>query len=85
MEKIARPAVTRPSLDLQAHLDRLAAEGLLLRIDRPIDKDTELHPLVRVAFIGAGPSSDQDARHRGQGKYNPYVFCQTRQPSKFIA
>lgn len=61
MEKIARPAVTRPSLDLQAHLDRLAAEGLLLRIDRPIDKDTELQPLVRVAFIGGIPEEERCA------------------------
>jgi UbiD family decarboxylase len=61
MEQIARPAVTRPSLDLQAHLDRLAAEGLLLRIDRPINKDTELHPLVRCAFIGGVPEEERRA------------------------
>ena len=30
----------------------LEAAGLLVRIDRPIDKDTELHPLVRWQFQG---------------------------------
>ncbi len=41
-----------PPLDLQEHLRRLEAEGLLLRIDRAIDKDSELHPLVRWQFQG---------------------------------
>jgi UbiD family decarboxylase len=41
-----------PPLDLQEHLHRLEAEGLLLRIDRAIDKDSELHPLVRWQFQG---------------------------------
>jgi UbiD family decarboxylase len=41
-----------PPLDFQDHLQRLEAEGLLLRIDRAIDKDTELHPLVRWQFQG---------------------------------
>jgi 4-hydroxy-3-polyprenylbenzoate decarboxylase len=41
-----------PPLDLQEHLRRLEAEGLLIRIDRAIDKDSELHPLVRWQFQG---------------------------------
>jgi 4-hydroxy-3-polyprenylbenzoate decarboxylase len=41
-----------PPLDLQEHLQRLEAEGLLLRIERAIDKDSELHPLVRWQFQG---------------------------------
>ena len=41
-----------PPLDLHEHLRRLEAEGLLLRIDRAIDKDSELHPLVRWQFQG---------------------------------
>src|SRR5262245_13019414 len=50
----ARPLAARcgPRLDLQEHLADLEAMGLLVRIDRPIDKDTELHPLVRWQFIG---------------------------------
>ena len=41
-----------PPLNLQEHLHKLEAEGLLLRIDRAIDKDSELHPLVRWQFQG---------------------------------
>jgi 4-hydroxy-3-polyprenylbenzoate decarboxylase len=41
-----------PPLDFQSHLAALEARGLLLRIDRPINKDTELHPLVRWQFQG---------------------------------
>src|SRR5438105_11014894 len=41
-----------PRLDLQEHLADLEAKGLLTRIDHPINKDTELHPLVRLQFIG---------------------------------
>src|SRR5579859_2565365 len=41
-----------PPLDFQQHLAALAAQGLVTRIDRPINKDTELHPLVRWQFQG---------------------------------
>jgi 4-hydroxy-3-polyprenylbenzoate decarboxylase len=41
-----------PPLDFQAHLARLDAAGLLVRVDRAINKDTELHPLVRWQFQG---------------------------------
>src|SRR5271168_3109272 len=47
-----------PPLDFQEHLARLEAAGLLLRIDRAINKDTELHPLVRWQFQG-GLHEDQ--------------------------
>src|SRR4051794_26684933 len=47
-----------PPLDFQAHLAALEARGLLLRIDRAINKDTELHPLVRWQFQG-GLREDQ--------------------------
>ena len=45
----------RPRLDLQAHIADLEARGLLVRIDHPVNKDTELHPLVRLQFIGGIP------------------------------
>ncbi len=51
----------RPRLDFQAHLADLEARGLLVRIDRPINKDTELHPLVRWQFIGGVPESERRA------------------------
>lgn len=38
--------------DLQEHLARLTARGLVTRIERPIDKDSELHPLARWQFQG---------------------------------
>jgi UbiD family decarboxylase len=38
--------------DLHEHLDELRRLGLLLTIERPIDKDSELHPLVRWQFVG---------------------------------
>ena len=42
----------RPPLDFQEHLARLEAAGLLTRVERAINKDTELHPLVRWQFQG---------------------------------
>jgi 4-hydroxy-3-polyprenylbenzoate decarboxylase len=47
--------------DLQDHLASLEKHGLLRRIDRPIDKDTELHPLVRWQFIGGLEESQRTA------------------------
>jgi 4-hydroxy-3-polyprenylbenzoate decarboxylase len=47
-----------PPLDFQEHLRALEACGLLTRIERAIDKDKELHPLVRWQFQG-GLSEDR--------------------------
>lgn len=47
--------------DLQEHLGKLAEAGLLLEIDRPIDKDSEMHPLVRWQFRGGIPESQRKA------------------------
>jgi UbiD family decarboxylase len=52
---------SRPSLDFQTHLTQLEAHGLLVRVDRPINKDTELHPLVRCQFLGGIPEDDRRA------------------------
>ena len=38
--------------DLREYLDILDRQGLLLRVAAPVDKDTELHPLVRWQFLG---------------------------------
>ncbi|MBB3237243.1 UbiD family decarboxylase [Phyllobacterium endophyticum] len=48
-------------LDLQEHLGRLDERGLLTRIQVPIDKDSELHPLARWQFQGGLP----EAQRRG--------------------
>src|SRR6188768_4253171 len=53
----ARPPAG-PPLDFQAHLAALEAQDLLVRVDRPINKDTELHPLARWQFQG-GLGEDQ--------------------------
>jgi UbiD family decarboxylase len=61
--KRARP-VARPSRgyrDLHEHLDALREQGLLLTIDRVIDKDAELHPLVRWQFVGGFDEADRKA------------------------
>ena len=47
-----KTATHAPPKDFQEHLALLEAQGLLVRIDRPIDKNTELHPLVRWQFQG---------------------------------
>jgi UbiD family decarboxylase len=52
---------SRPRLDLQQHLADLEAAGLLVHIDRPINKDTELSPLVRWQFIGGVPEGQRRA------------------------
>ena len=36
--------------DFHDHLRALDEAGLLVTIDRPINKDTEMHPLVRWQF-----------------------------------
>ena len=41
-----------PYFDLHQHLKNLEAHGLLRRITRLINKDTELHPLVRWQYVG---------------------------------
>ena len=38
--------------DLHDHLAALDKAGLLIKVDRKINKDTEMHPLVRWQFRG---------------------------------
>ncbi len=47
--------------DLREHIDALDRAGLLIRVDRPINKDTEMHPLVRWQFRGGIAESDRKA------------------------
>lgn len=55
------PATIRGYPDLHEHLGALEAAGLLVRVTRPIDKDTELHPLVRWQFRGGIPEAERKA------------------------
>ena len=57
----ARGAGPNPPRDLHEHLAALDAAGLLVRIDRPINKDTQLQPLVRWQFIGGMPEDERKA------------------------
>src|ERR1700733_11426577 len=50
-----------PRLDFQDHLADLEAAGLVERVDTPINKDTELHPLVRWQFVGGVPEDKRRA------------------------
>jgi 4-hydroxy-3-polyprenylbenzoate decarboxylase len=63
LNRPAAPAgkTTGPRLDLHQHLADLEAAGLLVRIDRPINKDTELNPLVRWQFIGGVAEEERRA------------------------
>lgn len=47
--------------DLHDHLRTLAEAGLLWRIDAPVDKDTEMHPLARWQFGSGIPEADRKA------------------------
>jgi 3-polyprenyl-4-hydroxybenzoate decarboxylase len=54
--EVIPPASAAPGYrDFRRHLDELHAAGLLVRVDRPIDKDTELHPLVRWQYCRGIP------------------------------
>ncbi len=59
--RAAAQKAARPPLDFQDHLKELERQGLLVRVDRPINKDTELHPLVRWQFLGGIPENERKA------------------------
>ncbi|MBM3485051.1 MAG: UbiD family decarboxylase [Alphaproteobacteria bacterium] len=57
-----KPAKTaRAYPDLHDHLKALDDAGLLVTVDRPINKDTEMHPLVRWQFRGGIAEKDRKA------------------------
>lgn len=47
--------------DLHDHIRALSRQGLLIIVDEPINKDTEMHPLVRWQYRGGIPESDRKA------------------------
>jgi 4-hydroxy-3-polyprenylbenzoate decarboxylase len=53
------PARTYP--DLHDHIAALDKAGQLITVDRPINKDTEMHPLVRWQFRGGLKESERRA------------------------
>ena len=62
MDDTAKPvAGKRAYNDLQEHITALGKAGLLTTIDAPINKDTEMHPLVRWQFRGGIPEPERKA------------------------
>src|SRR5712664_3943366 len=52
---------SRGYADLHEHLEALRKAGLLITVERPINKDTEMHPLVRWQFRGGIEERDRKA------------------------
>ncbi len=59
--KAKAKAAARGYPDLRDHLKALDDEGLLVTVDREINKDTEMHPLVRWQFRGGIDEKDRKA------------------------
>jgi UbiD family decarboxylase len=55
------PRLHRAYADLHDHLAVLEKAGLLVTVERPINKDTEMHPLVRWQFRGGIEEKDRKA------------------------
>jgi len=55
------PRLKRAYPDLHDHLKALEQAGLLITVERAINKDTEMHPLVRWQFRGGIPESERKA------------------------
>src|SRR5579871_1892209 len=47
--------------DLHEHVLALARSGLLHVVEEPINKDTEMHPLVRWQYRGGIPETERKA------------------------
>src|SRR5262249_55771010 len=55
------PKPPRRYPDLHEHVLALARAGLLVVVDEPINKDTEMHPLVRWQYRGGIPEPERKA------------------------
>ena len=56
------PKRAKVAKDFQEHLAALEERGLVVRVERPINKDTELHPLARWQFQGAWKTESKKQR-----------------------
>jgi len=61
VQRPVQPATKPAYADLHEHLRALDRAGLLVTVDRRIDKDTEMHPLVRWQFRGGIEEKDRKA------------------------
>lgn len=48
-------------MDIREHMNNLEERGLLVRVKRPTNKDTEIHPIVRWQFRGRIPEEERKA------------------------
>ena len=55
------PKHPRSYADLHKHVLALARAGLLVVVDEPINKDAEMHPLVRWQYRGGIAEPDRKA------------------------
>jgi UbiD family decarboxylase len=76
--------------DLRGHLKKLEEKGLLVKVKKEINKDTEIHPLVRWQFVGGLPEEERKAflfenvvDSQGR-KYNIPVTVGAYSASKYI-
>jgi len=53
--------MNKPYNDLHQHIDELREKGLLQEVTQEIDKDSEMHPLVRWQFVGGLTEADRKA------------------------
>src|ERR1700704_6140629 len=60
-DKKSKAAPERSYPDLHDHIRTLDQAGLLIKVDREINKDTEMHPLVRWQFRGGIAEKDRKA------------------------
>jgi len=58
---VSAPETKRGYRDLHEHIAALREAGLLVEVDRPINKDTEMHPLVRWQYRGGIAEKDRKA------------------------
>ena len=68
--------------DLREHIELLDEKGLLITIDEPINKDSEMHPLVRWQFRGGIAEKNRKAflfnnivNAKGKRYSTPVVVC----------
>ena len=68
--------------DLREHIKLLDEKGLLITIDEPINKDSEMHPLVRWQFRGGIAEKNRKAflfnnivNAKGKRYGTPVVVC----------
>jgi len=80
LSKLARyrdgaPRHPRCYLDLHEHVLALERAGLLVVVDETINKDTEMHPLVRWQYRGGIPEPERKA----------FLFHRSRRIPKAVA